>query len=338
MGNNFRTETLQEFSKQTVFFPSYQFAYSQLQKAVEATDLRKTASCTFLVGQSGTGKSRLCELFKNSFGPRQEKPCQGGVIETIPALYCLVPAPVTIKGICITLLKELGVYAPHPNVHALNGLLVERLKKCEVKVLILDEIQRLLKPDAERARDVTLEWIVALLSICEIPIMLSGTEECESLINDEGGRDQPPFARRYCYNATLEYFKFSELASSEYYLTLKVLDENLYHLANFIGDIHLQDLSIMAPLYVASVGNLEYLRQIIYEAASIALTRTPPALKRIDFVDACRCLSLPKNLKNSSNPFNLPLSESLELIGKYDDEQAYLRSHPARGGKPVQFD
>jgi len=323
-----RNKVLKAFAEQTVFFPSYQFAYSQLHKAMEATELRKTASCAFLIGRSGSGKSRLCELFIDAFGPPHEEPCEGGVIKIIPALYCLVPAPVTIKGICITLLKELGVYAPHPNVHALNVLLVERLKKCRVKVLILDEIQRLLKPDAEKARDVTLDWLVALLTISGIPIMLSGTEECESLLKDAGG--QSPFTRRYCYSARLEHFQFSELANSDYYLTLKGLDQQLYRLANFTGDIHLQDLSIMAPLYVASVGNLEYLRQIIHEAASIALTRTPHALKRVDFVDACCCLTLPKNLKKSSNPFNLSLSESLELIEKYNDEQAYLRSHPAR--------
>ncbi|EJM76161.1 hypothetical protein PMI31_01509 [Pseudomonas sp. GM55] len=319
-----------EFNEQTVFFPSYQFAYSQLSKAVEATKLRKTASCAFIIGPSGSGKSRLCELFTGSFNPPYIECDEGGIFKIITALYCIVPAPVTIKGICTTLLKTLGVYPPHGDVHALNELLLDRLKKCRVRVVILDEIQRLLKPDAEKSRGVTLDWLVTLLSKSEIPIMLAGTEECELLLKEQRKQSFSPFIRRYCYVAYLEHFKFSELDTSEYYMTLKVLDQQLYNLMKFEGDVHLHELMIMAPLYVASVGNLEYLRQIVHEAVINSLTRNATTLTRQDFFEACRCLNLSKQLCETKNPFTLTLSECLALIAKHTDEQANLCANSAR--------
>lgn len=315
-----------KFSKLAVFFPSYQFAYSQLSKAVEATEIRKTASCAFIIGPSGTGKSRLCELFTESFAAPYEEFDGDGVYKIITALYCIVPAPVTIKGICTTLLKRLGVYPPHGDVHALNELLLDRLKKCRVRVIILDEIQRLLKPEAEKSRSVTLDWLVTLLSKSEIPIMLAGTEECKYLLYEQRKQGHSPFIRRYCYVAYLEHFAFSELESSDFYMTLKVLDQQLYDLMEFSGEVHLHDLLILAPLYVASVGNLEYLRQIVYEAVINAQTRHANVLTRQDFIEACRCLSLPKQLSETRNPFSISLTECLTLIAEYTDEQANLRT------------
>jgi hypothetical protein len=332
MKTTLRNDVLKEFSLQTIFFPNFRFAYSQFQKAVETTGLRQTASCAFLIGQSGSGKSRLCELFRDSFGPSSEQVYADGIHKIIPALYCLVPAPVTIKGICLTLLKQLGEYSPHSNVHELNNLLVARLKTCKVRVLILDEIQRLLKPEAEKTRDGTLDWLVALSSLSHLPIILSGTEQCSELFDGNA-----PFARRFCYVANLNYFKYEDHAASDFHLTLQGLDQELYRLTDFAGEEHLHDMSIKIPLYVASVGNLEYVRQIIYEAVSICLSRADlaPTLTRADFVDACRVLLLPLNLAKGNNPFTIPLSKSLSLIEKYEDEQANLRSNAARGRKPA---
>jgi hypothetical protein len=137
--------------------------------------------------------------------------------------------------------------------------------------------------------------------------------------------------------ANLEYFKYNDSNTSDFHLTLQGLDNELYRLANFSGEEHLHDVSIKLPLYVASTGNLEYVRQIIYEAVSICLGRetSTPTLSRADFVDACRSLLLPLNLAKSANPFTVPLSKSLSLIEKYEDEQAYLRSHSAHRRKPT---
>jgi len=325
-----KVQAMVEFNRQTVFFPSYQFAYSQLSKAVEATEIRKTASCAFIIGPSGSGKSRLCELFTGTFSPPYIEHDEDGLVKIITALYCIVPAPVTIKGICTTLLKTLGVYPPHGDVHALSALLIDRLKKCRVRVVILDEIQRLLKPEAEKARSVTLDWLVTLLSESEIPIMLAGTEECELLLKEQKKKSHSPFIRRYCYVAFLEHFKFSELETSEYHMTLKVLDQQLYKLMKFEGDVHLHELMIMAPLFVASVGNLEYLRQVVHEAVICALTRNATTLTRQDFFEACRCLNLPKQLSETTNPFTLTLSECLALITAHTNEQANLRTNSAR--------
>lgn len=321
-----REAILLAFNKQTIFFPTFQVAYSQLQRSVEATRLRQTASCSFLIGPSGSGKSRLCELFRDSFGPAHEQVVDDGICKITPALYCLVASPANIKGFCTRLLQELGEYRHHATTAELSESLLARLITCKVQVMIFDEIQRLTKPDAEKTRQSTIDWIVALLSLAKIAIILAGDKDCNALFKHIPA--DSPFWRRYCYPAQLNYFDFDDNPTSEFYLTLKGLDEQLYHLTKFHGDIHLYQSSIIEPLYVASSGSLDYIRQILHEALNISLIRNDSLIKRSDFFDACHCLFLPLKLIERTNPFSLNQQECYNLIMKLENEKSNIPSTP----------
>jgi hypothetical protein len=309
-----RSRILTEFSQQTIFFPGFQTAYSQLQKVVESTALRRTPSTAFLLAESGAGKTRLCTIFCESFGPVEETVGPGGIQKIIPALYCLLPAPITVKGVCVVILDQLGKFSYSANTAVLTLQIVKRLRLTQTRVIVLDEIQRLLTPEAEKVRAGTMEWIVTLLSLTGIAIILSGTEKASCLMDDD-----PAFTRRYCYMATLHYLRYSESVDSEFHLILEGLDRELYRIASLSGEVHLHDLSMKIAIYTATVGNLEYMRQLIFEAASICLLRADPVLKRSDFADACCSLLMPLKLTATENPFNVPISESLLLIRKYID-------------------
>nr|WP_314619427.1 TniB family NTP-binding protein [uncultured Pseudomonas sp.] len=309
---------LKTFSKQVIFFPDFQIAYSQLQKSVEATALRGTPSCAFIMGMTGAGKTTLCELFRDSFGPPQEILTKDGVHKKIPALYVSPSStPMTNKGFCLAILEELGCMPPRTSFQELTQMLVRQLDTAGVELLIFDEIQRLLRPDAEKTRQAFLDWVVALLSLTKIPIALCGDETCEKLLITEA-KANSPFARRYCYTATLEYFTFEDNLETPYYMTLSELDKAMYKIFGLQGAIHLQAPSIALPLFIASAGILEYMRQVIYEALSIAVSRPHPMLTVSDFVDACHTLRLPRNLAGKTkNPFNLTRPQCLAIIDNY---------------------
>ncbi|HDS1776878.1 TPA: ATP-binding protein [Pseudomonas putida] len=322
-----REAILSAFNKTFIFFPTFQFAYSQLQRSVEATRLRQTASCSFLIGPSGSGKSRLCKLFRNSFGPPYEQVGEDGICKVTPALYCLVASPANIKGFCTRLLRQLGEYRHQATTAELSENLLARLVTCKVQVMIFDEIQRLTKPDAEKTRQSTIDWLVALLSLSKIAIILAGDQDCNKLFTSISA--DSPFWRRYCYPANLNYFDFDDNPTSELYLTLKGLDEQLYNLTKFQGDVHLYQSSIIEPLYVASSGSLETIRLILHEALNMSLIRNDSLIKRSDFFNACNCLLLPLNLNKKTNPFLLSQQECYDLIIKFENEKLNIPSATA---------
>lgn len=303
------TTILNKFSQQIIFFPSFQRAYSLLHKSVESTEARGVPSCAALIGPSGSGKSALTTIFKNHFGPVTEEPFEDGIHKIIPAFYCLVPSPVTIKTLSRHLLKALGEANPKGDTVDLTYQLESRLKTSRVRVLIFDEFHRLTQRGADATRGATIEWLVALLSITGISIVLSGTQKCMEIIaTDE------TLARRIPYIARLHYLEFSEDLDSEYIKTLNGLDMRMRDIGHIDKGVHLIAPPIYAPLYVATQGNLEYLRQILHEALESSLRRGERDLKLEDFKRACNYLELPLNLHQASNPFELSTAKCLKIL------------------------
>lgn len=175
-------EILTQFSGRTIFFPRFQFAYSQMLNAVEMTKLRKTPSSAFLIGESGTGKSKLCEIFTSKFPLPSLEADEDGEQSVRPVIKCLVPSPITIKGLCQQLLMLCEFDGDQGSVVQLTQSLIARIKTCRVQVIILDEIQRLMLSEASKIRASTIAWIISLLTETQATMILTGTTECEELL------------------------------------------------------------------------------------------------------------------------------------------------------------
>lgn len=324
---------LKKFSRQIVMYPSFERAYGQLERAQRATELRGVPSCAMLIGDSGVGKSQLCNLFGKSFGNNHKAVEKPGITNCRPVFYCTVPAPVTIKGFQKTILTRLG----HPNAAGdsvdLTYEVIQAITTARLELIIFDEFQRLTKPSAYKNRQLTIDWLVALLGEIKIQIIISGTRECHLLLHDA------PLARRYPYLATLDYLSFVEREDSEFTQTLRGLDDAMYDIAGLDTGIHFQDISMSLPLYVATVGNLEYLRQILYFALDSCLSRGDRKLQRNDFAEACNCLSLPYNLLLNEIPFNHSQATCIQAVKKHEEkkrketesERAAIRSFTTGG-------
>lgn len=286
-----------------------------LHKSMESTAIRGIPMCTLLVGPSGSGKSTLAKYFLSELPQPYEEEQADGLHKIIPSLYSLVPSPITIKTFARTLLLDISVIGCKGDTVELTRELVRKIQLCKMKVIFFDEIQNLAKPAAVRTRILTLDWIVSLLGMIGIPIILCGTEECLTLLDDH-----KPFARRYPYVSKLNHLKYEENEYSEFKMTLKGLDERMYSIANLSNGIHLTDKTISLPLYIASRGNLEYLRQILHEALSNALNRGRGKLEHDDFVLACNSLSLPLLKHTKENPFQLSINTCYTTLRAISDE------------------
>ncbi|MOA20775.1 hypothetical protein D3C78_1412370 [compost metagenome] len=135
-------------------------------------------------------------------------------------------------------------------------------------------------------------------------------------------------ARRNPFHATLSWFEYD---SPDYENTLQKLDRKMYEIFELSKGAHLTDPTIITPLYVASSGNFEYLRQIIYLALRQHLHDSTLILKKEHFEKAAQLLKLKFNLAARANPFLLGLSRCHELIGEHQDAILKLRGTLAAG-------
>ncbi|MNV58723.1 hypothetical protein D3C71_1511100 [compost metagenome] len=204
---------------------------------------------------------------------------------------------------------------PNGTTEKLTHQLITCLKTAQVKIIFLDEIQRLcLTSTAAKVRLDSLQWIVSLLNGSGIPVILSGTQECHDI-----RREDAAFQRRYPYFAELSYFNYETGKNTELLATLKNLDSLLYQIASIEKGVHLNDLTIASQIFVGTRGNLGTMRLIINDALKICLSREGRReLVLNDFFTACQCIDLPENLSDG-NPFALSYEASLKLILDYEE-------------------
>jgi len=305
--NNSDSQWLREFSKQLVLFPSYHHAYTILQKSVETTLQRGVPTSAMVIGPSGSGKSTLCQLFRDSFGGSYELIKPDGVVTIRPAFYCSVPSPVTVKSFAKTLVRALGNGDTRGDTVELTYRIMALMKTCEVQVCELDEFQWLVRPEAEKSRNIVVDWLITMINETMTPFILAGTEKCKELLDE---RDA--LARRFPYLIELNFLPYSEAHESDYMVLLAKLDEYIYATDRFSRGAHLTDTDIAAPLYAASSGSLEYIRMIIHGALQHALAHNRSGLAIDDFAQASSLLNLKQSLL--ANPFSASLSTFYQKI------------------------
>lgn len=302
------------FKSKIVFHPRYRQACSQIQNAIENTQALGEPVCALLCGPSGTGKSTLCRYFQKLYNGAVIRR-DDGTYANLPVFYCEVPSPTTVKGLITNMLRDLIDATPNGNIEKLTHQLITCLKTCQVKIIFLDEIQRLcITTVSEKVRLDSLQWLVSFLNGSGIPVILSGTELCRNI-----RCENEAFENRYPYFAELSHFTYDTGSNSNFFSTLKQLDTVMYEIAALAKGVHLNDPTIAAPLYVGTRGNLKIMRLIINDALKTCLQRDAPhELKSSDFYAACQYVGLPKNLSNG-NPFAQPYDDLLKLISNYEE-------------------
>ncbi|MDN7144020.1 TniB family NTP-binding protein [Pseudomonas sp. JQ170] len=305
--SNADNQWLLDYSQQLVLFPSFLHAYTMLQKSVETARQRGIPTSAMVVGPSGCGKSTLLQLFRDSFGPPYELIAQNGITTIRPAFYCSVPSPVTVKAFAKKLVRELGCSDLRGDTVELSYRVMALLKTCQVEVCELDEFHHLARPEAEKTWGVVIDWLITMMNETMTPFVLAGAPECKFLLNQ-----RPAFARRFPFVVDLQHLDFSEDRDSDYMVLLSRLDEQLYTRGQLSSGAHLTDSDVAVRLYVATSGNLEYIRMIIHGAAQHMLAHQRLSLEISDFAQASKLIDL--KLSMSPEPLGLTLSSCYDMI------------------------
>lgn len=305
-------EQVRSFEKQIVAHSNYCQAYSMIEMAVESTRLRGIPTSAVLIGPSGAGKTTLVRLYQNTFPAPHTEVQEDGIHAIIPAFYCTVPAKVTLKSFCKAILTALGCDDLRGDTVELNLRIERLLKTCQVEIVIFDEFQILADPENEKQVTSVINWLLSLVNRISIPVIIVGTEGCKEIIYKEDR-----LARRFPHLASLHYLRFELEHDSNYMVILRNLDEKFYTIGGLDQALHLTDPSIAARLYVATRGNLEYIRQILSSTLKTCIKNRNKGPTLEDFQEACNLHQLNLCLSKKTNPFNLTLAECIKLIEEF---------------------
>lgn len=153
--------------------------HAVLRDLVEANYQHCEPDIVFLVGESGTGKTWLIKRFVADY-PREDR----GDHTVVPVLVVNVPPKCTLKTLPGAMLQALGsplwnVGGEEQRSHQLETL----LKKCEVKLVVLNEANHLVDRGREKSHYLLGDWIKQMSEKTSVPFVLAGIPRVKVLLS-----------------------------------------------------------------------------------------------------------------------------------------------------------
>jgi hypothetical protein len=265
--------------KLVIDHPQFDRAYDVVTHAYQMKTHVNSAQNIICVGQSGTGKSTLKEKVKITYPVQQndEK-------KIIPVLVVDTPSVPTIKNMAEEMLIQLG--DPRFNkgsaIDKTNRVL-NYLTKCEVKMIIFDELQHFIDQGKSRTPYVASEWLKTVIDKAQVSTVLMGLERSEELleVNEQ-------LRRRFSKRVNIHPFNIQETESITNFIgVIKVLDEKV----GLPNEINLRDPEIIKSIYFATDGIIDYLVKLFIGAYEQAINLERNGLTKDCFQIAfCECI------------------------------------------------
>jgi hypothetical protein len=288
--------------------PEYKQILNCIHRSIEATKFRGEPASALIFGNAGTGKSTAGKAAVDAFGPKQVVSDKYGTKEIVPAIYVPLESPCTTKTLMIRMLQELGSSDTSGNSSALSRRLIKLLETCETKLIVLDEFDILLAKGAEKSRLQVCEWVRTLLNETLVPIAIVGMDSCEEIINAH-----PQLSRRYPYRHHMTELGYSNLdPKSIYSKTMRSLGNALQDIGGFSECFSLGTDQPLKAMYLATGGNMNGIRQILYDAMKTALNRNDGTFTKEDLASGADLSFIPAAIWHN-NPFRLS-SEALNKV------------------------
>ncbi|MHC8376169.1 TniB family NTP-binding protein [Pseudomonas sp. MDT1-16] len=308
------SDVLGKFNRFTVQHPRFKLAIQRIMESIETTAELGEPASAMLLGEPGTGKSRVCKRVKNLLGKPQEEDRFEGRIKTIPCLYCNIQADPTTKKLAEQMLCGLGYFHSSKNNRTLLDIVITLLDTCETKLVIIDEFQTLADKGAAKTKAAMCDWVKTLLNESHIACLLSGIPTLEDIVDDN-----EQLSQRYPYRARLKnltYQRNSLEIESEWTIVLAKLSSAMIELGELTDYIFLSDEYFALATYIYCAGNMRGLRFILNGAFKRALTRGDHSLTCEDFAKAADEIIFKGRIRPDINPFTTRDFELTRILNK----------------------
>lgn len=281
-------------------------AISGIHECISWSQYSREPKGFLLTGPGGLGKTTISLSILNEYPPAAVI-IDHALVNIVPAFYCSVPSPSSIKSLASNMLGKLGDPAPGKGTaYSLTTRLCKLLVECKTQVIILDELHHLMLTGGGKAHTASeiCKWIRSLMNEAKVMICLVGTPLCESILQqeDDNGQMSRRFAHRYQLRDLSCGTKANVGALTGF--LLKLTAEYAAKLG-FSGMPDFSSHDLAAKMWAATAGRPAFITLLLQKAVFYSLTE---GRKSVTVDDLARAFDSGITLdvaKSKENPFRM---------------------------------
>jgi len=259
-------ERLRRLNAILVETPLFKRVYDTATLAMEMAPVSPEPDCLVALGLAGSGKSTIAKTLVE-----RHPPTEGNHGRSIPVLSVDVPSAASSNGLAITLLAALGDPAfDRGTVAVKTERLYTLLKRCNVRLIIMDEFHHLIDEDRKTVLKNSADWLKVLINKMGIPVFLLGVHKSTVILDVS-----EQLRRRFPNIIDLAPYDWGNADSR---LTFRKVIKAVDQLLPFETPANLSSTDSAFALYQSSSGLIGHLMRVIRTAAQAAILADEAAL------------------------------------------------------------
>ena len=258
---NNKYQVIAKVKKLVIRHPPFDFAFHTILNTFEMNRETGVAEHLICVGESGTGKSTLKNEIEKTFPSYddRDKLC-------IPVLVIDTPALPTVKNMAETVLVKLGdpLFFRGTTTEKTSRIL-NFLEKCEVKLMIIDELQHFIDQGNSSSPRQVSDWLKTIIDAAGVSTVLMGLERSEQIlqINEQ-------LRRRFSRRINLNAFSINTLEECAVFAGV------LSKLVEYLDCSEKMDFTnnhLLKQIYFATNGIIDYMVKLFLGAYEVAIEK-----------------------------------------------------------------
>jgi adenylate kinase family enzyme len=247
------------FDEEYIEFPPFVTALAAVEDSITMYRSHQIAQHLLVLGESGTGKSSLCQLLESRY-PRERLPER----DICPVLYVPIPAAATVSGMASAMLESLGDPWPILGTTADKMMRIAHLhRECGVEITLFDEAQHLHDRGQAATHYMVGDWIKSFIDKTAKPSVFLGLPRLEQLL-----QTNEQLRRRFSRRLRLALGQSEEMTIHEECLQLFIsLGQTLPIPLDYVN-FATQEMAMR--IHYATDGRVAYVKKILGAALRLA--------------------------------------------------------------------
>ena len=250
-------------------------AQQQLELFYKYAERKEEAECLAILGESGTGKTSVLNIFANRHPRRRTA---NGI--ECPILRAIVPSAPTVKSLAGVLLEAIG---DQDHEKGTENQRTSRLKKLMVetgtRMVIVDEFQHFIDRNKRKIMREVADWLKVLIDDTRTTLVVAGLPTCRLVIDEN-----EQLARRFSAAIELPRFSWQIPFQRKQFVSILASFNCEIRQKYDVPDLNNEEMS--SYFYGASGGLVGYLVEILLQTLRTAEVTNRSVIHLADFAAA----------------------------------------------------